>query len=488
VNRLKEETAYMKVSLIEPHSPDYHVYSRVVIPRLGAPILATILRRLGHEVKVYVEDLAPIRLADALDVLKSDLVGISCTSATAPRGYAMARLLRLKGVPVVFGGVHPTFMPEEPLKYADYVLKGEAEESLPLLVKALESSGDLSCVPNLLYLREGAVVRNAERPLCMDLDDVPVPDFSLVNGYRRMKIYPVMSSRGCPHACTFCCVSPMFGRRLRVKSVPRLMEELEAVGPASVFFSDDNFTASPAHTKEVLSEMLHRCLVPPRWYAQVRADIWRDQELMDLLERTRCRRVFIGFESVDQDVLDSYGKHQRLSDMKACVSAFHRRGVGVHGMFMFGADGDDAGAFDRTVRFALEQELDTVQLLVLTPAPGTDFFRQLDAEGRIFTYDWSLYDGQHVVFEPARMTPLQLQMGAFRANRRFYSLRSVCSSLSCRRFTTAMLRYAGGRILSGWRRTNARFIQALRDFQASGRTRFRLPRPQLERVPFQGIG
>ncbi len=179
---------------------------------------------------------------------------------------------------------------------------------------------------------------------------MPIPDFSLVHGHRRMKIYPVMSSRGCPHACTFCCVSPMFGRCLRVKSVPRLMEELEAVGQASVFFSDDNFTASPAHTKEVLSEMLRRRLVPPRWYAQVRADIYRDRELMDLLERTRCRRVFIGFESVDQAVLDSYHKHQKLADMRACVSAFHKRGVGVHGMFMFGADGDDAGTFDRTVR------------------------------------------------------------------------------------------------------------------------------------------
>ncbi len=140
------ESKRMKVSLIEPHSPDYHVYSRVTIPRLGAPILATILKRLGHQVKVYVEDLAPIHLTDALDILKSDLVGISCTSATAPRGYAMARLLRLKGVPVVFGGVHPTFMPEEPLKYADYVIKGEAEESLPLLVEALEGTA-ATCPP-----------------------------------------------------------------------------------------------------------------------------------------------------------------------------------------------------------------------------------------------------------------------------------------------------------------------------------------------------
>ncbi len=128
-----------------------------------------------------------------------------------------------------------------------------------------------------------------------------------------------------------------------------------------------------------------------------------------------------------------------------------------------------------------------MQLLVLTPAPGTDFFRQLDAEGRIFSRDWSLYDGQHVVFEPARMTPLQLQMGAIRANRRFYSLSSVCSSLSCRRFTTAILRYAGRRILNGWHRTNTRFLKALREFQSGTAARFELSRVRLEPAPFPGL-
>ncbi len=459
----------MKISLIEPSSPDYHNYSHLAIPRLGLPILATILRDRGHDVTVYVEDLESIGTSAAWDVLNSDLVGISGTSATAPRGYAMARLLKLKGVPVVFGGVHATFMPEEPLKHGDYVITGEAEESLPALVEALQGDGDLSEVPNLLYKDGDEVVRTEERRFCTPLDDIPVPDFSLMHGKEKMRIVPVMTSRGCPHACTFCCVSPMFGTRYRMKSVERIVEELRRVKDRHVFFCDDNFTASARRTKELLSTMLREDVVPRRWYAQVRADIYRDSEMLDLMRRTKCKRVFVGFESINEATLESFHKHQTLADIENAVEGFHQHGIPVHGMFMFGADDDDSSVFERTVRFALDRRLDTVQFLILTPVPGSDLFRKLDEEGRIFTYDWSLYDGHHVVFEPAHMRPLELQIGALRANRRFYSFSSVLRSVSCFHFSTAMLRYAGRCILRGWRRTNARFLKALRDWQKGRR-------------------
>jgi len=461
----------MKIALIEPKSPDYHVYSHLVIPRLGLPILGTILRDEGHEVDIYVEDLQGISTAEAWDILKSDLVGFSCTSATAPRAYAMAGLLRLRGVPVVFGGVHPTFVPEEPLRHGDYVIVGEAEEAFPRLVSALENGGDLSQVPNLYYRKDGRVTHNEKRALTCDLDQIPIPDMSLVHGREKLKIMPVMTTRGCPHNCTFCCVSPMFGCRYRMKSIDRVLEELRRIGKANVFFCDDNFTASSTHTKELLRRMLSEDVVPRKWYAQVRADIYRDPEMLDLMRRTRCSRVFVGFESIDDKVLESYHKHQSVADIERSVKAFHEYGIPIHGMFMFGSEQDDQSVFQRTVRFALDKRLDTVQFLILTPVPGSRLFKQLDEDGRIFTYDWSLYDGHHVVFEPAQMTPLELQIGSLRANRRFYSVSSVMRSLSCFRLSTALLRYAGRRILRGWRRTNDRFLRRLRDFQ-KGRREF----------------
>jgi radical SAM superfamily enzyme YgiQ (UPF0313 family) len=461
----------MRISLIEPGSCDYHVYSHLAIPRLGLPILGTILRDRGCDVTIYVEDLQPISRADLAAITGSDLVGISCTSATAPRGYQLARMVKAAGVPVVFGGVHPTFLPEEPLKYGDYVIAGQAEEALPLLVEALGSGGTLDGVPGLYYVDDGRIVHNGQAASVPALDDIPIPDFSLIRGSRRMKIKPIMTTRGCPHRCVFCCVSALFGCQYRMMSIERVLAELKQLGKAHVFFCDDNFTASLDRAKELLRQMLRRRIVPARWYAQVRADSYRDPELLDLMQRTNCKRVFVGFESINQEVLDSYNKHLRLHDIRNCIAAFHRHRIPVHGMFMFGADQDDAAACQRTVKFALEQEIDTVQFLILTPVPGSDLFRQMEADGRIFTYDWTLYDGHHVVFEPARMSPLELQLETFRANMAFYSMPSVLRSLSCLRFGTAVFRYMGRRILRGWRRTNARFMRLLRGWQA-GRLAF----------------
>ena len=364
--------------------------------------------------------------------------------------------------------MHATYLPEEPLQYADYVIRGEAEESFPALVRALEDRGSLGGVPNLVYRDGERTVHNPRQPLSKCLDEIPMPDLSLIEGHERLKIVPVLTTRGCPHGCTFCCVSDMFGRRYRMASIERVLEEVERYRRCFIFFCDDNFTAVPRRTKELLDRMLSRGLAPRRWYAQVRADACRDRELMKLLRRTNCCRVYVGFESVDQHVLDEYGKHQTVQDIRDAVAAFHRHDISVHGMFMFGAEHDDAETFARTIGFAIDAQIDTVQFLILTPIPGSALFCNLDAEGRIFTYDWSLYDGHHVVFEPSHMSPLELQLGTMRANRRFYSTPSVLRSLSSLGFGTAMMRYWGKRIVRAWYRTNAEFLKRLHSWQKRG--------------------
>lgn len=455
----------MKVSLIEPKAPDYHIYSRWAIPRLGPPQMATILRDQGHDVKIYHEDLLELSGRRVWEILKSDLVGISITSSTAPRGYAMGRLLRLRGVPVVYGGVHPTFMPEEPLNYGDYVMVGEAEETFPELVNTLANDGDLDEVPNLYYKEDGEPVFTYEKKTSPAPDDLPIPDLSLIEGHENLKIYPIMTTRGCPHGCTFCCVTSMFGRKYRLSSIERVLAQVERYQGRHIFFCDDNFTVSTDRCKELLSEMLRRDILPSRWNAQVRADTFKDDELLDLMRRTNCGRVFVGFESIDDQVLEEYHKHQTVQDIKNCIAGYHEHGIAVHGMFMFGAEGDTMETFPRTIGFAEEHNLDTAQFLVLTPVPGSELFNRLDEEGRIFTYDWSLYDGHHVVFEPQHMSPLDLQLGSLRANRMFYSARSSLRCLSGLRLTTALLRYAGKHVLKKWHKSNSDFLNRLRRWQ-----------------------
>jgi len=461
----------MKIALVEPAAPDYHIYSAWAIPRLGLPVLGSILKERGHQVRIYHEDLEGFSARKIWEILKADLVGISITSSTAPRGYAMGRLLKLKEIPVVFGGVHATFLPEEPLKFGDYVLQGEAEESFPKLVSVLENGGDLSEVPNLFYKDGDRVVATEKRPMSLSLDEMPLPDFSLIEGYEKLRIYPVMTSRGCPFNCTFCCVTAMFGRRYRMASIERVLEEVARLKNRHIFFCDDNFAVSADRSKHLLSEMLRRNVLPRRWNTQIRADAYRDRELLKLMKQTHCSRVFVGFESINEEVLKEYHKRQSVEDIKRCISTFHEYGIAVHGMFMFGAESDNIDSFRRTIGFCEEHKLDTAQFLILTPVPGSELFKKMDEEGRIFTYDWRLYDGHHVVFKPARMSPLELQLESLKANRRFYSTRSALRCLSGLRITTALSRHMGKRIVNKWYQKNATFLGMLRDWQ-KGQVRF----------------
>ena len=141
-----------KVVFIEPKAPGFHYFSRVVIPRLGTLILGTILRDRGYEARVCIEELKSLNYKE---IQKADLVGISTTTSTAPRAYSIAKKIRKAGVPVVVGGPHVTFLPDEALEHADYVVRGEGEETIVELITALESGGDLHGIKGLSFKESG---------------------------------------------------------------------------------------------------------------------------------------------------------------------------------------------------------------------------------------------------------------------------------------------------------------------------------------------
>ena len=157
------------------------------------------------------------------------------------------------------------------------------------------------------------------------------------------------------------------------------------------------------------------------WGAQVRTDVVRDQELMELMRASNCDFVALGLESVNQATLDSFEKSQTVGDIEHAIKVLHDYGIRAHGMFVLGADHDTPDSVSDTVKFAKKNKIDTVMLNILTPLPGTQQFEELDAEGRILERDWSFYDAQHVVFRPKQMTPLHLLQETIKANKRFYA-------------------------------------------------------------------
>lgn len=450
-----------KIALIEPRSSGYHVYSKFAMPRVGLPLLGTIMRNAGYEVKCYCEDLEKLTLQDYWDITRSDLIGISTISFTAPRAYRLATMLRAARKPIVMGGVHANFMPEEALKYVDYVIRGEGDEAFLDLVRCLEDGGSLDKVQNLSFRDGGQIIHNPARPLLRDLNKLPTPDLSLVKGHQKMRIRPVVTSRGCPYDCMFCSVVPMFGRGYRSMSPERAVQEIAAYSPGSIFVGDDNLTADRERAKKIFQLMIERNL-RAHWTGQVRVDVAKDPELLDLMKRSGCFTVYVGFESINEASLKAYNKRQSVEDIRTAIRTLHEHGIRIHGMFVLGSDADTLQTVHDTVKFAKTTHLETVQFMVLTPLPGTRLYHQLDSEGRIFNKNWSLYDGQHVVFHPKNMTAYELQKHTFVGMKKFYRWHRCLEALRHFQLWTAFLRYMANRLVAKWLRANRLFYRQLK--------------------------
>lgn len=432
---------------IEPRSPVEHVFSRARIPRLGTILLGTLLRNQGLEVRVIIEDISGTPGAADLDW--ADTVCISSITSTIPRAYQFGDSAREKGKRVVYGGPHVTFLPEEALAHGDFVVRGEGEETLSELLKAWQQKEDLEKIAGLSFNREGQAVHNQPRPLIQDLDSLPHPDFTLVRGWDpRRAVLPLATSRGCPYACKFCSVVPMFGRGYRTRSIDLVLEEVAAHAGLveHIFVCDDNFAANLTRAKDLLRRMKNEDL-HPQWSTQVRAESAFDPEFLELLKETNCWGVYIGFESSNPEVLKAYRKNQDEASMKRAIEAFHGSGIHIHGMFIIGADQDTPETIRETVRFSLANRVDSAQFMMLTPLPGTETFQEMEKENRLLTKNWELYDGSHVVFRPHSMTEEELQGACYQAYLTFYSWGSILKRLVHLDLYYSYLRFYGRRLL-----------------------------------------
>jgi radical SAM superfamily enzyme YgiQ (UPF0313 family) len=438
-----------KLVFVEPKSTHLHVYSRVTIPRQGSVLLGTIMRNKGYDVRVYIEDIHDI---DMDEVLSADLVGISAITSTAPQSYRLADTVRRAGGISVLGGTHTSFLPEEGLQHADFVVRGEGEFAFQELVEAIERGQGVEKIQNLSYVEDGRSVHNPERPKIPNLDVNPIPDYALIEGWKPGGVISVATSRGCPFSCTFCSVPGMYGHAFRTHSIGRVLEELELhKGNLYTFFADDIFTANKKRCKELLRGMITRDLTP-EWGAQVRTETVDDPELLQLMRDSNCWNVYVGFESINPRTLKLFQKKQDLAKIERAIERFHAHGIKIHGMFVVGSDEDDLETIDATARFARKHDIDSVQFMILTPIPGSPDWDTLYAGGKkyVISRNWSFYDGHHAVHQPRRMSPYELQMGAIRAMGKFYSWGGIVQKLRQRDWQYALIRYWGKQMIRDW--------------------------------------
>ncbi len=407
----------MNIVLVEPKPYFNSYYFWRKLPLLGNLIIGTILKRNGHNVKVFKENILPVynEKNDELHpaIKEADVVGFTAITHTAKRSYQIADAIK-KQYPskkIIFGGSHVSALPEEALEHGDQVVVGEAEYIINDVVEGHIKDRIVSDYRNI------------------NINDIPVLDLSLLQGFRfkngkiNMKFAPIMASRGCPYDCNFCSVTRMFGKRYKVKDADLVMEEVMQrykEGFRHAFFYDDNFAAIPSKTK-IFLEKLAKADLSFTWSSQFRIEVAKDKEMLDLLKAAKCTTLFVGVESINPEALKDFNKRESVEEVKSGINTLLKNGFHVHSMFILGADSDNIETMKETINFSKTSKTSTAQFSILFPIPGTKLYNELNKNNRIFIKDWNLYDGSHVLFNPEHVTPSELQKLFFKAYKKFYN-------------------------------------------------------------------
>ena len=419
-------------------------------PLAGLLAVAATIPRDRYEVVLTDENI------EAIDFdLPCDMVGISAMTSYVNRGYEIADTFRARGVPVVMGGVHPSFMSKEALQHCDAVVIGEAELVMDDLLDDLEAR----------------TLKPTYRSKTLHpMVGLSAPRYDLLRKNKYVNRTFVQTSRGCHQGCTFCAEPLMNGLKFRYRPVDEVVREVEECGSKNISLNDADFFGTPERPKEVMRALKGRGIT---WQAGVTSKLAQDDSMLELAAESGCTMLSIGFESISRDTLKSVHKHvNRPDQFAALVEKLHGYGIMVFGLFMFGFDGDDADTFQETARFNIKADYDACAYSVLTPYPGTLTWYELKKAGRIVSFDWEKYDQGHVVYRPAKMSGDELRLGHISAYETFYSAKSMA-----KRFP-----YRGKRHRAQWAVYNA-FMKKGAAGDAKAEIAPATPEPQLAPMP-----
>ncbi len=404
----------MKIVLISPKGPLYRhrggIFGRGLRyqPLTLTTLAALVPADLGAEIRLVDEG-----IQDVDSSIEADLVGLTVITGNAVRAYELASRFRARGITVVLGGPHVTLAPEDAAPHADSIVIGYAEQTWPQLLRDF-GTGRLQ--PRYVQAPD------------LSLAGMPFARRELLPRSRYLTNAVFEAQRGCLHDCEFCVVPAAWGRKLYQKPVEEVVAEIRELGSRRILFVDLNLMADRAYAKQ-----LFQALVPLRvqWHGLVTVLFGEDEELLDLAEESGCRGVLMGLESItDQGVLDCRKGFNSPEKYAGMVRALHAHRIALNGCFVFGLDHDTPEVFLQTAKFAVETQIDLPRFAVATPFPNTALYRRLEAEGRIITKNWELYDAQHVVFQPKLMSVNELQLGVEAAWKYTYSAGSIWRRMS----------------------------------------------------------
>ena len=393
----------MKILLIQPRMMKRPMDTKLKTQMSPSLALFTLLSLTPkeHEVIVVNEN---IEKPDY--TCEVDFVGITITLDVMPRACEIANEFMQRGIPVVAGGIHVTCCPEECRNHFSAFCVGPAER----LWKQI-----------LLDAEAGNLQQEYSDSTDFSGEEIVSPMYSRMEKRKYLYTNVVLTGRGCPNRCSFCynsCKNRLYVRR----PIAHVLEDIRRLGTRHIFFIDDNFIGDPQYTHNLLQAMRN---MNPIWSAAVTTNILQYPELLDLMAQTGCRSLFIGFESINTESLQSVNKNNKVQKYEALADAIHSRGIMINASMVFGLDGDDKGTFQRTLEWLTKMKIETLTSHILTPYPGTELYKKMELSGRILDHDLSKYNTANVVFQPKNMTADELYKGYRWMYKKFYSFSCI---------------------------------------------------------------
>ncbi len=413
----------MRILLVSPRSSVWNSRKHI---HMGLGYLAGALLAAGYDdVTLFDAEVEDGAVGSFLERERFDLVGISSPTPLIYEAWEAAAQAKGRGAITVLGGPHLTLMPDESMQRpeVDLVVRGEAEDTLVEMVRAIEETGLVGDPAAPLYLPDqpwceirglsyrnpaGEVIHNPARLLCRDIDAIPWPAYHLfkIDRYTNLqpltdgldphaRAYTLVTSRGCPYQCVYCS-KPITGHTWRARSPADVVAEwqylVHELGATEIGITDDVWNLNLDRAKDICHQLIAAGLNTVPWVTVhgMRAD-HTDAELFRLMKAASCKRVGFGVESGNQAVLDSIKKRQSLEDVRQAFHNAKAAGLQTMGFFIFGLPADTEATMDDTIDFALELDPDLANFMIAAPYPGTELWEIARRDGRLFSHDWRDY-------------------------------------------------------------------------------------------------
>ncbi|MCX5657826.1 MAG: radical SAM protein [Candidatus Omnitrophica bacterium] len=399
----------MKILLIKP--PQGKVYGIKMLPAypsLGILYIAAALEKQNHKVKLLDMD---VDVEDQLDRLINNfgphLIGITAGTTTINKVFSLVHeIKRIKNIPIVLGGIHPTAVPEDCILHreVDFLVIGEGECTIVKLAKTLEEErGDFSSVNGLWYKKNNRIYNNLPRLLEKELDNISFPSWHLVKHWyrfrppdaKRLPAAPLMTSRGCPKQCTFCCSHLIFGRGYRIRSIDNILEEIDILvrdyGVKEIHFVDDAFNLIKERVLVLCQKIKERDLNINFEFSNGLLAENIDEDILSALKSIGVINVGFGVETADDIIRRSVKKGLDLETAERSFKLAKKMGFETWGFFIFGVPGETTDSIKATIEFARRVNPTFTKFMILKPYPGTEMHKYLSEKKLINDFNFDNY-------------------------------------------------------------------------------------------------